>query len=77
MEPCAPVIVIKLSNKKRMSATHTAFINIPNIPLEACKYHIFPDMDSKVLLPIVMFCNNGHHPIFTPMQLILEHQMDP
>ena len=55
MEPCAPDIRVKLPNNKTMSNIHVALIDIPNIPLTARKWHIFPDMDSKALLSIAQF----------------------
>ena len=77
MKICAPGITVKLPNNKTTSATHTALIDIPNIPLAARKCHIFPDMDNKALLSIAQFCDNGYHAIFTPTHLTLEHQKDP
>jgi len=73
---CAPGITAKLPNNMTMEATHTALKDIPHVPITARQCHIFPEMQSKALLSIAQFCDIGYHAIFTPEELILEHQAD-
>ena len=52
IEECAPGIRVKCPNNKIMDVTHTALIDISNLPSTSQKCHIFQDMNTKGLLSI-------------------------
>jgi hypothetical protein len=41
-----------------MSNTHEGYINVPQLPLEACKAYLFHDMQSS-LVSIGQLCDTG------------------
>ena len=76
-QPCAAGVTVKLPNSMSMVASHTALLDMPHLPPEARRCHIFPDMGDKALLSIAQFCDNGYRVIFTADALLIEHETDP
>ena len=60
-----------------MEATHTALLDIPQIPIAARQCHLFPEMGSKALLSIAQFVDNGYKAILTSKTLYMVHDTDP
>ena len=54
---------VKLPDGSIIKATHTANINFPQLPMEARKAHLFPDI-KHALLSISMLCDQGYIAIF-------------
>ena len=50
-------------------STHTALLDIPTLPLEARKAHIFPDLHNSALILIGQFCDNGFEAKFNRQEV--------
>ena len=57
--PCHENMQINLPNKKIITPTHTAYLNLPNIPRVALKTYLFPDIPNKILLSLSQFCDHS------------------
>ena len=77
IQQCAPGMIVKLPNSMSMEETHTAILDIPNIPTEARQRHLFPDMGSKALLSIAQFVDYGYKSILTAKALYMVHETNP
>ena len=62
--PCHENMQINLPNKKIITPTHTAYLNLPNIPRAALKTYLFPDIPNKILLSLSQFYDHGYKIIF-------------
>ena len=75
IQQCAPGVIVKLLNNMSMEATHdTALLDMPDIPTNARKCHLFPEMGSKALLSIAQFVNNEYKAILTSQALHMVHE---
>ena len=52
-------IIVHLPNGKCMHSTHTALLDIPDLPTAARIVHLFPDMTTGPLLSIAQLCDAG------------------
>ena len=56
---CTEKINVSLSNNIIISSTHSAYLNMPNLPKAATKVYLFPIHD-RLLLYIAQFYDNGY-----------------
>ena len=83
--PTSDGIRVKLPNGSIIRATHTALLDMPQLPLAARQAHIFPDLHNSALVSISQFCDNNFEARFTKLQVqildghrvILTGQRDP
>ena len=61
--PAKPSISVTLPDGSTIDSTHTAFLNIPQLPPSAC--HIFPTLASGSLISIGTLCDHGCIATFT------------
>ena len=54
---------VRLPDGSVITSTHTALLNIPQLPMKARRAHLFPDI-SHALLSISMLCDEGYMAIF-------------
>lgn len=53
--PTSNELRVLLPNGSRIQATHTALLDMPNLPIAACQAHIFPQLKHKALISIYQF----------------------
>ena len=58
-------IEVSLPDGTKIKSTHTAELNIPQIPPEASACHIFPDLKHGSLISIGSLCSAGFNALFT------------
>ena len=63
-------IRVKLPDGSEILSTHTAFLNIPQLPKSARGAHLFPDI-SHALLSISMLCDQGYMAIFDDLHVYI------
>ena len=54
---------VKLPDSLVITSTHTALLDIPQLPMKARRAHLFPDI-THALLSIIMLCDQGYMAIF-------------
>ena len=57
--PTAKGISVLLPNQATMQSSHTGLLNLPALPLQARKVHLFPKLASGSLLSIGQLCDAG------------------
>ena len=65
---------MKLPNGSTIQASHTALLNLPQLPIEARRAHIFPDLNNSALVSIGQFCDNQCEAIFNKRQVKIINQ---
>ena len=63
--PANPSIAVLLPDGSTIHSTHTALLNIPQLPTQACQAHIFPTLASGSLISIGTLCDHGCVATFT------------
>jgi hypothetical protein len=58
-------IPVRLPNGTIIRSTHSALLDLPDLPIAARKAHIFPDLKNSALISIGQFCDNGFEARFT------------
>ena len=58
-------IKVTLPYGTSIQASHTALLDLPNLPPNARTAHIFPDLNNTILISIGQFCDNGCEARFT------------
>ena len=61
--PTVDELRVKLPDGGTITATHTALLNLPQLPMRARRAHIFPDIKHS-LISINMLCEEGYMAIF-------------
>ena len=59
---------VKLLDGTIITSTHTALLNIEQLPMKARRAHLFPDIKHALLL-ISMLCDEGYMAIFDEKSL--------
>ena len=59
-QPCTNGILIKQLDRAVMQASHTCYLNFPNLLEEVTRAHIFPAMHNKALVSLGQFFDNGY-----------------
>ena len=54
---------VKLPGGRMIGSTHTALLNIKQLPMKACRVHLFPYIKHALLL-ISMLCDQGYMAVF-------------
>ncbi len=52
-------VQVQLPNGQTIASTHTAQLNIPNLPETATTAHIFPGLENNSLLSVGILCDHG------------------
>ena len=73
IQPTQRGIEVMLPNSARMKSTHTAMLNMANLPPETRKVHIFPHLASGSLLSIGQPCDAGCTTLFDKQKLYIFH----
>ena len=73
IKPTSRGIEVLLPNKATMKSTHTALLDIPNLPESARTTHIFPQLASGSLLSIGQLCDAGCTALFDKHKLYIFH----
>jgi hypothetical protein len=63
---------VRLPNGTTIFSTHTALLDMPQLPLAAQQAYIFPDLSNSALLSIGQFCDNGYTARFTNDDVTIE-----
>ena len=71
--PAVSPIHVCLPNGGSMTSTHTHCLNIPSLPPEACRQHLFPAMTTTGLLSIGQLCDHGCTAIFSKRHLAISN----
>ena len=61
--PTMEGVKVKLPDGGIITSTHTALLNLPQLPMKARRAHIFPDIKHS-LISINMLCEEGYMAIF-------------
>jgi len=64
IEPALHPITVTLPAGTTATSTHTALLNLPQLPLAARKVHLFPDFVGS-LLSICILCDHGMTAVYT------------
>ena len=70
-------MIVKLTNNMLMEATHTALLDMPNIPMQARQCHLFLDMGDKALLSIAQFVDNYYTATMTHDTIYIINNQSP
>ena len=57
---CTEKINVSLPNNTIISLTHSAYLNMPNLPKVATNLYLFPDIHDILLLSVAQFCDNRY-----------------
>ena len=60
-----------------MTASHTALLDIPNLPHAVRNTHISPSMYNKALLCLDQFCDNEYNVVLNQYTISINHRHDP
>ena len=61
---------VKLPDGATIKSTHTAILDIPQLPMRARRAHLFPDI-KHALLSISMLCDEGYMAIFDKIRVYI------
>jgi hypothetical protein len=67
-----PGIRVMLPDGSTITSTHTATLDLPGLPPEACQAHIFPELASGSLISVGKLCNHDCKAIFEKNTLHIE-----
>ena len=76
IQPTKTPISAKLPDGNFMHSTHELTLNIPTLPKEAGRSHIFPQLKSSSLLSIGQLCDYGCSATFTKSTLTVKNNAD-
>jgi hypothetical protein len=57
--PTSNRLCVLLPDGKNIQATHTALVNMPDLPIAAGQAHIFPQLKHNALSSFSQFCDHG------------------
>ena len=77
VKQCKHGISVIQPDGQKMTATHTALINIPHLPAAVRKVHLFPELQNKSLLSLGQFCDNGYEIQLTQTAIHIKNTTDP
>ena len=77
VKQCKHGISVIQPDGQKMTATHTALINMPHLPVAVRKVHLFPDLQNKSLLSLGQFCDNGYEIQLTQTSIHIKNTTDP
>ncbi len=63
--PTSNGLRVLLPDGSTIQATHTALLDMPNLPIAARQAHIFPQLKHNALISISQFCDHGCTALFT------------
>jgi len=66
-------ISVRLPNQDTMTATHTADLNLPNLPRTACTAHINPALGTTSLISVGQLCDAQCIATFTNNKVTITH----
>ena len=84
-QPTSNGIRVKLPDGTIIQSTHTALLDLPELPIEARRAHVFPNLNNSALISISQFCDQGFEASFTQQEVqikkgehvIISGQRDP
>ena len=71
--PTTSPISITLPDGTTVKSTHTCLLDLPQLPLEARRAHIIPQLASHSLISVPTLCNAGCHVHFAENECIISH----
>ena len=68
---CIVPYAASLLDQRTITASHTATLDIPGIPMSACKTYIFSDITDRALVSVAKFCDHGYSVIFNQRKVFV------
>ena len=65
---------VTLPDNSVITSTHTAELQLPSLPPEACRAHLFPSLGNTSLLSIGQLCDAGCTATFTASKVTVAHK---
>jgi hypothetical protein len=68
--------MVKLPDDSIIESSHTCYLNLPNLPKQATKAHLFPALGNTSLLSISTLCDAGCEAIFRAHECLITFMGD-
>jgi hypothetical protein len=72
-QPVTHPLQVKLPNGHTIDSTHTCELNLPGLPLQARKAHLFPALAGHSLLSVGQLCDQGWDVTFVTNSVLVTH----
>ena len=70
-KPCIVPYAVSLPDQRTITATHPATLDIPGLPMSACKSYLFSEITDYALVSVAQFRDHGFSVIFNQSKVFV------